>query len=332
MKPYLNCIFTNGAVFSANLPIRVFGGGHGSVEGVFCGEKAVASAYGDGWKLEFSPRGYGGPYTMELSLDGEKVTLVDLYVGEVILCAGQSNMQFKLKESTEQRENYQTCEQVRFYTVNRLEDGETYKEEDGWIKCQKQNAGEFSALGYYIGTMLAKKKGCAVGVIGAYQGASAIRAWMPFASLPDCVKRIPEEQLHADNRLYFFNKEGLLYEKMLSKIMPYALSQVVWYQGESNTSIAESAVYDELLLALINSWRTAFALKELPFCVVQIADYNDTSTIYAGWKTLQEKQLAIAEKVAFVQTVISRDVCETNDIHPPTKSKLGARIFATIAE
>ena len=60
MKLYLNNIFKKGPVFAANLPIRVFGGGQGRVEGVFCGEKAVAKANGDGWILEFSPRDYFG--------------------------------------------------------------------------------------------------------------------------------------------------------------------------------------------------------------------------------------------------------------------------------
>lgn len=331
MKPFLNSIFTDGAVFAVNQPIRVFGGGQGRIEGVFCGEKGVLKEREDGWMLEFSARGYGGPFEMELFLDGEKTTLSDIYVGEVILCSGQSNMQFKLESSTEKAENYKTCELVRFFTVDRLEEGEYFKESDGWVKCRKEIAGCFSAIGYYVATMLSEKKGCAVGVISAYQGASAIRSWMPSSSLPIQAKLIPDEKLHPDN-FFAWNGEGTLYEKMLAKIIPYSLSRVIWYQGESNTSIAESEVFDEILSALIGCWREAFSLQKLPFCVIQIADLDEKSSAYAGWERLQEKQLEVSKKVPFTQTVVCRDVCETNDIHPPTKNKLCERIVATITQ
>ena len=62
----------------------------------------------------------------------------------------------------------------------------------------------------------------------------------------------------------------------------------------------------------------------LPFLVVQIADYVDRDG--EAWRTIQNAQLKAAEVIPFVKTVISRDVCESDDIHPPTKHILAERI------
>ncbi|MBQ7924033.1 MAG: hypothetical protein IJ329_01865 [Clostridia bacterium] len=330
MKAVLNDIFSDHAVFAANKPIRIFGRGQGKIEGVFQGEKAVATIMDNCWILEFSPRSYGGPYTVELFLDGEKKILSDVYVGEVLLCSGQSNMHFKLSSSTEPKENYKNDDSVRLFIVDRLEEGERFFSENGWLPCTKENAAEWTAIGYYVAHRIAKEKGCAVGVVACCQGASVIEAWLPQESLPNSVRKIPTEQLHPDHTLYPWNPTGTLYEKMLSTVIPYAFSCVVWYQGESNAFFPEAETYAETLTAMIMRWRKDFLDEKLPFRIVQIADYALYPFDKAAWETIQKEQLAVPQKLPFVETVVSRDVCETDDIHPPTKSKLSLRIANSI--
>jgi hypothetical protein len=63
----------------------------------------------------------------------------------------------------------------------------------------------------------------------------------------------------------------------------------------------------------------------LPFIVIQLADFAPRLK-HLPWQIIQTAQLAAEKNIPHVKTVISRDVCETNDIHPPTKIHLARRI------
>ena len=91
-------IFRDGLVFQANKPIRVFGTGEGTYEVEFLGQTVKAESRDGKWLAELAPASYGVDYTLTVRHEGENVTLRDVCVGEVFLCAGQSNMQFGLGE------------------------------------------------------------------------------------------------------------------------------------------------------------------------------------------------------------------------------------------
>ena len=107
-------------------------------------------------------------------------------------------------------------------------------------------------------------------------------------------------------------------------MFPFAVSGVVWYQGESDTTIEEANVYDKELSAFIDVVREGFFDSELPFIVIQIADFDNRTD--EAWKLLQQKQYDIQFNVPNVKTVISSDVCESDNIHPATKHKLANRV------
>ena len=64
--------------------------------------------------------------------------------------------------------------------------------------------------------------------------------------------------------------------------------------------------------------------SELPFIVVQIADCLSRDT--DAWHLIQAEQMRAQDVIANVRTVACRDVCENDDIHPPTKHVLSKRI------
>ena len=66
----------------------------------------------------------------------------------------------------------------------------------------------------------------------------------------------------------------------------------------------------------------------MPFAVVQIADFDGRNNVY--WHRIQKAQEEISQTEANVSTVISRDVCETSDIHPKKKYALAMRIVQAI--
>lgn len=130
---------------------------------------------------------------------------------------------------------------------------------------------------------------------------------------------------HVHERYRAWNTDGKLYSFALSKVIPFALSGVVWYQGESDCSEEEGDVYCDELCRLTEIWRDDFCDKTLPFVIVKLCDYIHCSNP-VGWKRIQSAQDTASHRLSFVTTVESADVCENDCIHPPTKDKLAERI------
>jgi len=321
----LASVFSSHMVLQANKPVRFFGKGSGAVSVTLEGREHRAIANGE-WLLELPPMPYGGPYSITVLLDGREVCLEDVWFGDVYLMGGQSNMQFKLGESNEPVEDYRGDDGIRLYTVDRLEDKEHFHSFDGWVTLTAENAGYFSAIGYYVAHALRARRGDRkIGLLACYQGASAIQAWMPKEVTQE--PRFQVQEKFIDHRKFpIWNIDGLLFEKMLSTLFPYSMAGAWWYQGESNTSPEESALYLQMLDALIGSWRKHFQDENLPFVVVQLADY--LPRVNEWWRAVQAAQMEASQAIPNVFTAVCRDVCETDNIHPKSKRILSERIAA----
>jgi len=318
-------------VFSANKPIRIFGKGSGHVRVEFLGMTAECESGDEDWLIELDPQPYGGPYELAVEMNGERKTLTDVWIGEVLLLHGQSNMAFMLEESNYPTDRYENEARLRLFSLGYLTEESPLNRADGWVRCTAKNAGKWSAIGYHVGLRLSRELGCAVGMIAATQGASVIQSWLPEGAEARLGISLTPEQCHIDryHRIYrAWNSDGALYHFAVESIMPYSLTHVIWYQGESNTTEAEGAVYDLLLSELIAQRRRDFADAELPFAIVQIADLDSHND--EGWRAVQRAQERVGESVSGVRVVISRDVCESNHIHPPTKKLLSDRICEAI--
>ena len=312
----------------AGKPIRIYGEGHGQAQICFASYETTIVSSDETWFIEFPAMEYGGPYQLEVIFENEHITFDDIYVGEVYLFAGQSNMQFKLHESSTALDLYETNDKLRLFSTDRLEEGEYFKSSDGWVKSDKEQVGNWSAIAYLVGNEISKTKDIAVGVITCYQGASVIESWVPKNTFENLGIHIPDDKKHYDHlakEYSAWNEEGKLHSFALSQVIPFSLSSVIWYQGESDTFLDESLVYTDELCELIRVWRNDFLDEELPFVVIQIADYMERATDEA-WKNVQKAQLEVQTMLPHVTTVISADVCETDDIHPKTKEKVAKRV------
>ena len=324
----LNEIFTNNAVFPHSKPIKIYGHGNGEILVTFNGQTLKTTAEDGVWQVTFPKTECGGPYALTVT-DGVKTEKrTDIYVGEVILLCGQSNLQFKLHESTESTDPHPDNDKLRLFTVDRPEDGEFFKTSDGWVKCVAETVGNWSAIGYQIANEINRQKGIVVGIIACDQGASVIQSWMPEEVAKSEELFISEDLLHRDHKNYIkWNRAGCLYENILSRVMPFSVNRTVYYQGESNGSAAEGEIYDKLLCAFIECLREGFDDAKLPVTVVQIADYFHPN--YPGWKQVQAAQMKVMSLLDNVVTVKSGDICETDHIHPPTKKPLALRIVSS---
>ena len=113
-----------------------------------------------------------------------------------------------------------------------------------------------------------------------------------------------------------------LYETMLKTIVPYSLSGVIWYQGE--TDEAHPDLYEDLLRAMITNWRDLWH-EELPFILVQLAsfEYMVESLNFVPIRAIQEKLTKTMPKVGLT---CSMDVGMQYDIHPKHKKPVGERL------
>ena len=323
----LNDLFSDNMVFQANKPIRIFGTGGGNVVAEICGNRVEELKVGVDWQIELPPMPCGGPYELAVSLEGKKQILHNIYIGEVYILGGQSNMQFKLRMSDYNMELCKSDSMLRLFSTERVERGESFFPQDGWVMADRVNVADWSCLGYLVGKELREKKGCAVGLITCYQGAAKIQCFLPKKAFENSALNIPLEECY-DNQYPWNRVNSLLYDFQVKKIAPFSAAGVIWYQGESNASEKEDDVYEKMLSALIYYWREAFEDENLPFTVIQLADY-----IYANkeaWRKIQQSQYEIQFKERNVKTVICRDICESNDIHPKQKSELAKRIAGSI--
>lgn len=322
-------IFSDGAVLQAGKPIRIFGEGDGTAEIEFDGEKKTARAEGGRFCVEFSPRPYGGPFELAFTSGGETRTLRHIRVGEVILLAGQSNMALKLKYTSHPAEKYATEPLLRMFCGGVYTGEHNFDPQKGWVTCTPDTAPDFSAIGYHLGLELCRTRGVAVGLLSCSLGSTVIESWIPseIGSRPEFYLP-PEEKfdspyVHGDHNIY-----GAMYALKQQPLTPYSVGNAVWYQGESNSGPSEHRNYAALLCALIAQWRQDFCDPALPFCVVQIANWDRRDD--EAWHGIQAAQARMPDLIDGVISIPSADLCETDDIHPPTKHLLAHRIFESI--
>ena len=127
-----------------------------------------------------------------------------------------------------------------------------------------------------------------------------------------------------------------LYNAVLYPLAPYALSGVVWYQGESNTG--NPAPYADYLKKLMGCWRDCWQDQQMPFVIVQLANYDgrqqtafprpitlQTEPVNSGWAQLREAQRLTVKADARAELAVINDLGETVDIHPLRKKEVAER-------
>ena len=128
-----------------------------------------------------------------------------------------------------------------------------------------------------------------------------------------------------------------LYNAVLYPLAPYAISGVVWYQGESNAG--NPAPYGDYLKKLIGCWRDTWQDQQMPFVIAQLANYDgrqqtgfprpittQTEPVNSGWAQLREAQRLVAKADSYAELAVLNDLGETVDIHPLRKKEAAERI------
>ena len=119
-----------------------------------------------------------------------------------------------------------------------------------------------------------------------------------------------------------------LYYASLLTIKNLAVSQIWWYQGESNADAPEG--YDQKMIRTFKKMREMFG--EVPLVLVKMADYINPLTfateVPEGWRMIQKLQEEAPNFIENSKVVSAPCPDPIYELHPQNKSELGASVAA----
>lgn len=288
-------------------------------------DTAVASVKETGrWQTTLKTTQAGGPYS--LTVIGDKViTLQNVMLGEVWLCSGQSNMEWKAVSGLlDQQDEIAAANDdgIRFlHFPMRSAEYPQHNCDVNWTVCSSQTMPNTSAVAYFFARKLRKEKGVPVGLIVSAWGGTPAECWIPKEKVEGNPKLSENkmDEAHPWRPI----EPGVLYNQMIYPVVPYKIAGSLWYQGEANCNFYQT--YGLLMKTLIESWRADFG-TEMPFYFVQIAPYRYQSK-QNGPALLREQQEFVSKLVPHTGMVVVSDlVTDINNIHPINKQDVGLRL------
>ena len=129
-----------------------------------------------------------------LTISGSRspsLTLVDVLVGEVWLCSGQSNMEWRMDRTHSPGPEILRAQhpRIRLFQIPRKATAEPqFDVEAAWEACAPETVRDFSAVAYYFGWELHQLLDVPIGLIESAWGGTRIEPWTPivgFESVKD---------------------------------------------------------------------------------------------------------------------------------------------------
>ena len=164
----------------------------------------VADAIGR-WKAVLPPQPAGGPYT--LSIAGENsIEISDVWLGDVWLASGQSNMEFRLAGRQRVANDPLPAEadrlpKIRVFEVSRATEFEPVSTVAGrWAVCSGKTADDFSGVAYYFARDVHASTGVPIGMIVSAWGGTVAEAWTSadgLNAMPDFQEPVAKVQANA---------------------------------------------------------------------------------------------------------------------------------------
>ena len=384
-------VFSDNMVLQRGRNVRIFGTCNNNEKTITVSvpqlSVSAAAVIKDGrWEAVLPPMTECDSCTLEITCGAIKKVFRNVAVGEVWLAAGQSNMEYELRNDKNNIRELVNCseENVRFYYTPKCSMTEELAEAEknsGWALPSAENSASWSAVGYYFAKELSQRLGVTVGIIGCNWGGTSASAWLSRRYLEQDSRLRPyideydkavagrsREEMIAEYDEYSEYQEkwqervnacfaeqpdikwdevlekcgenrypgppGIknpmrpcgLYETMVSRIAPYTLQGVLWYQGESDDHRPDT--YEFLLKALIDNWRSDWKDDELSFLIVQLPmfRYEDIPD-NQSWALIREAQERIFRTVRNTGLAVCLDCGEFNNIHPADKEPVGHRLY-----
>ncbi len=319
--------------------------------------KSVKADFNGHWKVDFLSMEAGGPYQLKFSTATKSVAINNVFLGEVWLASGQSNMDFMVRdmESATTVLKDSLNDQVFLFSMDgKALSGEKFSEADlkncnaadyfessGWTTSNTKDLEKFSAVAYAFAYSLQKKLNVPVGIICNAIGGSPTQSWISRETMEqkhETVNLLNDTRLNPMVDAWVANRIELnmedhsktkinarhpyqptiLFDAGIMPIKDYTIKGVIWYQGESNADQIE--LHSKLFKMLVKDWRHHFQNEELPFYYVQLSSFMRTT--WGGFRDSQRRLLDIPN----TGMAVSYDVGNETDVHPRKKWIVGKRL------
>lgn len=350
--------YTDHMVLQRNKPLPIRGRANaGSKVKVSIGQQTLhTTADSNGhWCATLEPMEAGGPYTLTIADADKTLRFTDVLVGEVWFCSGQSNMEFRMNQTTDARTEIAQSDDKELRLLDMKGRWLTYAVEwpasvldslnhlqyfaaTGWEIASPQTVDDFSAVAYHFGKMLRDSLQVPVGLICNAVGGSPTEAWIDRSTLEHRFPAILHDwtrndfiqdwvrgraALNVKRSTYPYQRHPYepcyLYEAGIRPLHQFPLQGVIWYQGESNAHNAEA--HEQLFRLLIDSWRNNWDNKQMPVYFVQLSGLNRPS-----WPWFRNSQRQLASAIPHTGMAVSSDHGDSLDVHPRNKKPIGQRL------
>jgi sialate O-acetylesterase len=195
VKPH--ALMASGMVLQQGKPANIWGTADATetVTVAFRDRTATTKADAMGrWSVQVEPQQPGGPFTMTIA-GNNTITLRDVYVGDVWVASGQSNMGWPVATRVGTKELLGTENRsIRLFNVPpKLADAVEDQVGGEWQACGPDSLLGFSAVTYYFGREIQATQQIPIGLIHASYGGSGIQQW---ASVEAKLKGTPAPTPH----------------------------------------------------------------------------------------------------------------------------------------
>ena len=185
----VSVLFGENSVWQRDLPVRLRGTAAPGAEVSFRSDRlGRANAVADGgglWTLSLPASAAGGPYAYTLESAGQTKRYGDVYVGDVFLCSGQSNMEWPVANTDDRERATALTDPLLHHIViphASASAPQAEPEDTFWQSAYPGRTEGFTAIGYYFAEELRRRNPeVPIGIINASWGGSVIEAWLANA-------------------------------------------------------------------------------------------------------------------------------------------------------
>lgn len=381
---WIPSVFSEGMVLQRDMPVPVWGraapGAEVSVSmiaqsglhdehgaGPLAAATTTACSRTGHWRLTLPAMpSRQGRQTLLFAANGpepgqEEIRLLsDVWIGEVWIVCGQSNMIFPMclcgeEDRGDALAHMHEFPNIRFADVGKrrtheviepLENTEGYWGPAKWETAtyavprssSRDIPGSMSGIAYFFARSLSRWLGNDIPV-----GILVVGAILPVESWVDnaVANEFPELD-HLRNKGYP-HATGRAFNANIAPLAPFAIRGVVY--GQSSMNATRASDYYHGLKSMVVSWRRSWNRENLPFLLVQppgfikhlgrktvldmdhehLATFNDENAGHP-FCMLREAQLRVSREVHDVGMVVTLDLGEKYEIHPPFQRRAGERL------
>lgn len=245
-KVKLPSVLSDGMVLQRERPVRIWGTADPGEEVTVTFRKKKYAARADEagkWQVVMPAMKAGGPYEMAVN----EVTVKDILIGDVWLCAGQSNMELtvaRVADMFAKETSVYGNPMIRYVKTpygNDVKGPEENIVRMNWTALNPKAAQSYAALPYFFAIEMYNETKVPVGIVNSSWGGSAVEAWMSEEALRGFPKSLRERDIYAsDEYRALMNKAGGLMSGLwnlsLYKGDEGLRTPVKWYAPELDDS------------------------------------------------------------------------------------------------